>query len=1083
MPQPPSRQAQALDCLQRVTEAERALSGAREALKGLVLDVAKEVSKEEPVSVSVNVSVNVTPESATTEHLGSDKRVDFSASTSSYTAHRPAPLADIAEEPALQPIARRDVSASTLTGDKTPLSKDLSLMVKRLAQQEDMQEDDVLKCYTAFMNADSDKSGAVDISELQHMLSEVSESHVDQDDVDKILAKFDRDGDGSLSLEEFLVAYKHTPMVRANYLQADIGALGEEQREEIRCAEMSPEQRVKNVGVPTKHLVAYMRKEIKEAKACKQIPIGVLLFLLWYLAQSYHLHINQLHSIERAIEFDIEENANFAFGEVVPFENHRMGHKTMHDVNSFQDFWSWMSMGLIPLLYNNGDWGISEIYANILGKCTSPRDALQFGIGWNKSWLENVSNNPDLGTSCDDVYRSYLKAPDEFYGNTPTYLFYNSMVGGLRLRQERKETVPCPGADVELVESVHSGKCVPNDGHWFEPEVIQGMHTNEHLLNLHGGETQYFPSGTPRATVFQQLRALENMAWFDPQTSKIEILFVTYNAHQDCLTVTFINFYMNRAGHIFKQIDPVAMWLHPFHGWENYLLDSAYVIMVIIVLWGELKTMAHSIHDVGFFAGLVLYLRPSAAVDYLVVAYSLVLIGFFYWHCMDLDEIGDFLKKGRVDVLGTWPDKQDQADFFTLAHQSARHFFIFQIVLSFYPFALALRYFKAFNAQPRLALVTHTLSNAALDLVHYGVVFFSIFCVYATSAELLFGLNHSDFATFWRSMTSVFRILLGDFDWDQLKQGGRLQANVWFWSFSLLVNLIMMNMLMAIIMDVYAEVKNNLFNSNAETLWSQSYELFDRWQQRRRGKAIRLEVILNQLEPNHMTASPSGKGRMNLLKRLKSSVSGRSAPAHQDDEMITVSDFVRKVQDLSEKQAEHLLISTHLEYEDFDQSKNRSEGRLNHKVKRVNQRLKHVAGSVERLLQMNQMLSDLVLQVGQAGRSRRKLISPMEERQNTTPLMTPASSQPNLDVKVLSSQIEDVLRIGMKELKVDQYEFCKHMEAHLLRVASSQQRPLPPDVGHFQCCAPTLASARRVQDGASDSGASARKPFTKGLLE
>eukprot|EP00972_Heterocapsa_arctica_P037622 5537427-Heterocapsa_arctica.AAC.1 len=55
------------------------------------------------------------------------------------------------------------------------------------------------------------------------------------------------------------------------------------------------------------------------------------------------LNQNQIFAVEEGVYRDIEENANFAWA-------HNFGHKTIHDVNSVADFWSWFRLGYLPLI-------------------------------------------------------------------------------------------------------------------------------------------------------------------------------------------------------------------------------------------------------------------------------------------------------------------------------------------------------------------------------------------------------------------------------------------------------------------------------------------------------------------------------------------------------------------------------------------------------------------------------------------------------------------------------------------------------------------------------------------------------------
>merc|ERR1712232_840306 len=71
-----------------------------------------------------------------------------------------------------------------------------------------------------------------------------------------------------------------------------------------------------------------------------------------------------------------------------------------------------------------------------------------------------------------------------------------------------------------------------------------------------------------------------------------------------------------------------------------------------------------------------------------------------------------------------------------------------------------------------------------------------------------------------------------------------------------LVHVVMLNMLLAVIMDVYTEVKGGI--GRAETLWSQTVEILRRMSAERSGRRIALEEVLRQLDPQYLN---TGVGR------------------------------------------------------------------------------------------------------------------------------------------------------------------------------------------------------------------------------
>jgi hypothetical protein len=136
-----------------------------------------------------------------------------------------------------------------------------------------------------------------------------------------------------------------------------------------------------------------------------------------------------------------------------------------------------------------------------------------------------------------------------------------------------------------------------------------------------------------------------------------------------------------------------------------------------------------------------------------------------------------------------------------------------------YPIVIVFRLFNTFDAQARLAVVTKTLNKSSMDLFHFLIVFSTIFLIYVISAVSLFGHTVDDLATISRSITTTGLAVLGDFDWDVIKEQGRIEAGVWFWTFMGLVSLVLMNMLIAIVMDAYSEVKDGAKDS--KTMWQE----------------------------------------------------------------------------------------------------------------------------------------------------------------------------------------------------------------------------------------------------------------------
>jgi len=314
-----------------------------------------------------------------------------------------------------------------------------------------------------------------------------------------------------------------------------------------------------------------------------------------------------------------------------------------------------------------------------------------------------------------------------------------------------------------------------------------------------------------------------------------------------------MNFFLNRAGHIHKVIEPISFFLTPYDTWVDYLWDALWVLMVVKLAKDEIPEIYSNMREHGgCCVGLKKYMGMGNMVDWLNIVYSCFICFLWYLHITRLEKLNDLLEAADVTVQGSWQTDLERNTFFDDAVGVVEGQYVTRRVISFYPLLVLFKFLKVCSYSPRLALMTETLSKASVDIFHFAVVFFTVFLIYTISGMLLFGQELLMFSSTERALDATFKIVMGDFDWEEMRRIGRLEAFVWFVSFMLLVNLIMLNMLIAIIMDVYAEVKSAL-PQDADTLWSQMYEVVDRkWAVHYHGSRVGLAKIQKSLRLKDM---------------------------------------------------------------------------------------------------------------------------------------------------------------------------------------------------------------------------------------
>ena len=157
-------------------------------------------------------------------------------------------------------------------------------------------------------------------------------------------------------------------------------------------------------------------------------------------------------------------------------------------------------------------------------------------------------------------------------------------------------------------------------------------------------------------------------------------------------------------------------------------------------------------------------------------------------------------------------------------------------------FTIMLRFFKAFDSQPRLSLVSRTLSGCLIDVAHFLFVMAAIFTVFSIAAVVLFGHRVARFVTVSKAIRTCLFVLMGEFDWEEMQVIGDDLAFGWLFLFFFLIVLLSLNMLLAIVFDTYNTVREDIPH-DCETLWSQSYEIGRRLWNLARGRRVSLNHI------------------------------------------------------------------------------------------------------------------------------------------------------------------------------------------------------------------------------------------------
>ncbi|CAJ1456645.1 unnamed protein product [Effrenium voratum] len=239
-------------------------------------------------------------------------------------------------------------------------------------------------------------------------------------------------------------------------------------------------------------------------------------------------------------------------------------------------------------------------------------------------------------------------------------------------------------------------------------------------------------------------------------TQRVEIGIVSYNQNYGLISLVTVNFFFNRAGHIYQLIHVQSAWSRWLLGnfLEQFAPEAAEVVWLSALLFlflSEVRELAGVVRSAkrGIYEAIFHdYLNFWNAVDWVSIICAYAVIGTYVRLIMETG--------ATTETMAAYT-AQD-ASLTSEAWRSR----VFESVESVVLAVVVVRLLKSFDAQPRLAVVTKTLYTAWKDLLHFFIVFFSVYFCLAVNSVLVFGQDMEHFATLDRGVIACFRAMFGD---------------------------------------------------------------------------------------------------------------------------------------------------------------------------------------------------------------------------------------------------------------------------------------------------------------------------------
>mmetsp|Transcript_13852 Transcript_13852/g.25437 ORF Transcript_13852/g.25437 Transcript_13852/m.25437 type:complete len:928 (-) Transcript_13852:22-2805(-) len=516
---------------------------------------------------------------------------------------------------------------------------------------------------------------------------------------------------------------------------------------------------VEKAAVPKGTLMEWLQIEIDAERACKSLPFTFVFWLVFIATQWSHRDVGSTYQMAkvgrdmmgrtRGVNASLLTDTSLGYnGEAV------VQSQSFDQLLEIGDAFEWLEESLIPALWIDSSGTCPECYVNV----------------------------------------------------------YNRVVGGVRLQQTRlKLRGDCPGN--ENLNRKYDKECFSETGEHERGPFGDFRDSQSGFVPDDDKYTYWLDIHQNHMDALQHIAFLDENGWLSDATDVFDAQVLLYNGQLGFLIFINARLRLNRGGPLTSSIVAKAL---PTKMYENAGVVFGDIVMATLLLGmalDETRRVFNVVHDKGFRA----YVHAYSLVNWAVVVSGLCMSLFFVYLVYSLERLAEDI--GTVPLPSVdepynprawgWVARHLQLDYvFDEASRMKMLLEVSETMAFWYTLMIVMKFFEAFSGSPRLAIMAETLKRAFVDLFHFCIVFGTIFITFALGGYVLFGQQLEEWASFDRAITTSFRALVGDFSYNAMFLVSPINATVWFWTFMLLNFLIMLNMLLAIIMEVYCEVKD-----------------------------------------------------------------------------------------------------------------------------------------------------------------------------------------------------------------------------------------------------------------------------------
>ncbi|KAE8883502.1 hypothetical protein PF005_g88 [Phytophthora fragariae] len=305
--------------------------------------------------------------------------------------------------------------------------------------------------------------------------------------------------------------------------------------------------------------------------------------------------------------------------------------------------------------------------------------------------------------------------------------------------------------------------------------------------------------------------------WINNSTDKAVISVLTYNGELEGYVVTELTLTLNQGGFVTPTALARPTISAPYGDQSSYASDIlVWICMAASNIWAMSRVLRWRYKE-----------KCPSRRDMIIRVFSLfsveVVLCVFYavWativsllHNTDFQEsISTYADPFNVDEVGSAEAISSLISVIGDLESIAQYTEALRVIGAIVIALLCLQILNRFRFHPQLNILTRTVASALTQFGAFFVVFIVIFTGFTIIGSMIFGDHAKEFSSLVNSMASCINMLFGQFNFDSIKNVSFSVA--FYWSYMIVVGIVLMNMMLAIVLDAYDQVSKESYRKAA----------------------------------------------------------------------------------------------------------------------------------------------------------------------------------------------------------------------------------------------------------------------------